>query len=141
MDIVNARKRFSKNLRRALSIRGIKQVDLANALNLPQTTISSWNTGRHLPDFDRLMMLCDYLKIPVGELVGDERHPQVSKEDKKWREVCIQQQYHIENLTKRNEELKQCVTKLTIPDKAKSSPDVLEVLKQAGATEVVIKFK
>jgi transcriptional regulator with XRE-family HTH domain len=50
---------------KALAAKNNKEV--AEALDLPPTTISSWNTGRHLPDMDRLQRLAKYLNAPVDQ--------------------------------------------------------------------------
>lgn len=65
---------FSKNLHRALSTLSIKQVDFANAIGVPPTTVSGWIIGAHEPSIDTLLTVCNYLNIPVGEMVGDTNH-------------------------------------------------------------------
>lgn len=49
------------------SLRDKNNKDIADALDIPTTTISAWNTGRHLPDMDRLQKLADYLNAPIGQ--------------------------------------------------------------------------
>lgn len=41
--------------------------EIADALGLPATTVSSWNTGRHLPDMARLQKLANYLNAPLDQ--------------------------------------------------------------------------
>lgn len=41
--------------------------DIADALELPASTVSSWNTGRHLPDMERLQRLANYLNAPIEQ--------------------------------------------------------------------------
>lgn len=65
---------FSKNLSDALSKRGIKQVDFANVLKVPPTTVSGWIRGAHEPSIDMLLTVCSYLNIPIGEMVGDKNY-------------------------------------------------------------------
>ena len=65
---------FAKNLHKAVSERGIKQVELAKVLEVPPTTVNGWMRGAHLPDIEKLMEICDYLEMPVGEMLGDHRH-------------------------------------------------------------------
>lgn len=50
------------------ALTGKNNKDIADALNLPPTTVSSWNTGRHLPDMDRLQKLANYLNAPIEQL-------------------------------------------------------------------------
>jgi transcriptional regulator with XRE-family HTH domain len=135
---------FSKNLRRVLSTRGIKQIELAEALKIPVTTVSAWNTGRHLPELERLMMLCDYLAIPVGELVGDKRHPvNVADDDR-----VLLYQAEIEELCAKNDDLVKLVGKLNTElacyreaERKCSNTDILEVLKAKGVIECVFRFE
>ena len=49
------------------ALTGKNNKDIADALNLPATTVSSWNTGRHLPDMDRLQRLANYLNAPLEQ--------------------------------------------------------------------------
>lgn len=128
MDIREQRKQFSKNLRVILSQRGIKSKDLAHELNLPATTISSWTTCRHLPDFDRLLMLCDYLDMPVSELVGDSRYQSTKKAGKDLRDL------YIRDLEAKVDELKRCVNVV----EEGSVETVLTEWKRAGVTKVTL---
>lgn len=41
--------------------------EISDALQLPATTVSSWNTGRHLPDMGRLQKLANYLNAPIEQ--------------------------------------------------------------------------
>lgn len=53
------------NYYRTVRQRSIK--DISTALNLPASTVSSWNTGRHLPDMERLQRLSEYLDAPLDQ--------------------------------------------------------------------------
>ena len=52
---------YYKNLRK------VNNKDIAEALDLPATTVSAWNTGRHLPDMDRLQRLANFLDAPLEQ--------------------------------------------------------------------------
>lgn len=56
---------FSRAMAYYKSLTGKNNKDIADALNLPATTISAWNTGRHLPDMDRLQRLSAFLNAPL----------------------------------------------------------------------------
>lgn len=58
---------FSKAMGYYKSLLGKSNKDIAEALNIPTTTISAWNTGRHLPDMERLQLLADYLQAPISQ--------------------------------------------------------------------------
>ena len=67
MDI---KKTFSKNLHREISMRGIKQVELAEAIHIPPTTLNGWIRGAHLPDIEKLIDIANYLGTHINDLVG-----------------------------------------------------------------------
>ena len=56
---------FAKNLHKAVSERGIKQVELAKVLEVPPTTVNGWMRGAHLLDIEKLMEIC------VNEFIAD----------------------------------------------------------------------
>lgn len=96
---------FAKNLHKAVSERGIKQVELAKVLEVPPTTVNGWMRGAHLPDIEKLMEICDYLEMPVGEMLGDHRHINDLDEVKHLMDVSLKQKAYIENL---EAELNEC---------------------------------
>lgn len=49
---------------------GIKQVDLAQRLNIRQNTLSNWETGKSEPDFAMLKKLAQELQTTADYLVG-----------------------------------------------------------------------
>ena len=58
---------FSRAMNYYKSLRNASNKDIADALGIPATTVSSWNTGRHLPDMERLHKLANYLKAPLDQ--------------------------------------------------------------------------
>ena len=62
---------LSKNFAVALNyyktVRQKSIKEISDALGLPASTISSWNTGRHLPDMERLQRLAEYLNAPIEQ--------------------------------------------------------------------------
>ena len=58
---------FTRAMAYYKALTGKNNKDIADALNLPPTTVSSWNTGRHLPDMDRLQKLAICLDAPVEQ--------------------------------------------------------------------------
>lgn len=58
---------FSRAMNYFKTLRGKNNKDISDALGLPATTISAWNTGRHLPDMDRLQKLANYLDAPLDQ--------------------------------------------------------------------------
>lgn len=89
---------FAKNLHKAVSERGIKQVELAKVLEVPPTTVNGWMRGAHLPDIEKLMEICDYLEMPVGEMLGDHRHINDLDEVKHLMDVSLKQKAYTEDV-------------------------------------------
>lgn len=57
----------SRALKYYKALRGKTNKDIAEALHIPEPSISTWNTGKHIPDMDRLQKLADYLDAPVDQ--------------------------------------------------------------------------
>lgn len=61
------------NIRRA---RKIKQIEVAKALGVNQSTVSGWENGTREADYETLRRLADYLGVTVDALLGrSEAHP------------------------------------------------------------------
>ena len=58
---------FSMAMAYYKNLAGKNNKEIADALNIPATTVSSWNTGRHLPDMERLQKLAIYLNAPLDQ--------------------------------------------------------------------------
>ena len=49
--------------------KNISQEDLANVLDVSRQTISKWETNQSMPDFDKIVPLCNYFGITTDELL------------------------------------------------------------------------
>lgn len=131
---------FSKNLHKALSQRSIKQVDFASVLEVPPTTVSGWIRGAHEPSIDMLLKVCNYLNIPVGEMVGDTNH-YVDKRDAQVEDLHCR----LDEVTAERDKYREITHALECEvaevkrygDKYRS---MIEMLKADGAKEISIKF-
>ncbi|HGR9170504.1 TPA: helix-turn-helix domain-containing protein, partial [Streptococcus pneumoniae] len=61
-DLKN-REYFSNNLNRVMKEKGIRQIDLHNALEIPKSTITGYVKGRSMPTSGNLQKLADYLGV------------------------------------------------------------------------------
>ena len=125
---------FAKNLHKAVSERGIKQVELAKVLEVPPTTVNGWMRGAHLPDIEKLMEICDYLEMPVGEMLGDHRHINDLDEVKHLMDVSLKQKAYIENLDLDADEglAEICVNEFIA--------DTIKAVKDAGVKKITVEF-
>ena len=63
------------------------------------------NLHKAVSDIEKLMEICDYLEMPVGEMLGDHRHINDLDEVKHLMDVSLKQKAYIENL---EAELNEC---------------------------------
>lgn len=68
-----------KSLRKA---RGLTQSELAERLNLSQSTIASWENGTRRPDLDFLPILARFFGVSVDTLLGNPM--QYEEDDETW---------------------------------------------------------
>jgi transcriptional regulator with XRE-family HTH domain len=60
-----------KRLKMARVGADLSRVQAAQALNVNERTLSSWETGRTMIPFDKALALCDLYQLNIGELSGD----------------------------------------------------------------------
>ncbi|WEV45219.1 helix-turn-helix transcriptional regulator [Streptococcaceae bacterium ESL0687] len=54
----------------------LTQEDLAQEIHVSRQTISSWETGKSLPDLENIQLLADYYEISPQVFLGDTNSPQ-----------------------------------------------------------------
>lgn len=62
--------RLSSRLSYAISIRGRKQVEIANLCNVAKTTVSQWCKGTYEPKIDKVRKIAEFLNVRETWLVG-----------------------------------------------------------------------
>ena len=60
------------NLKKIREARNITQMELAAKIEVPQSTIASWETGRALPRADKLPAIAKALGCTIDELLDAE---------------------------------------------------------------------
>lgn len=63
---------FVQQLRKAMFLKGWRQVDLKNALNESDGQISSWYNGRYRPNAEKMAKIANALCVSVDYLLGKE---------------------------------------------------------------------
>ena len=62
--------------------RNLSQEELANELDVSRQTVSKWETDQSVPDFDKIIPLCNYFGITSDELLtGDSNIKEAKKEN------------------------------------------------------------
>lgn len=63
--------------------RGLKQAELAQIFGVRQNTLSTWETGKHDPDYDMLVSIAKYFDVSTDYLLGktDDPHGLPSQEE------------------------------------------------------------
>ena len=61
--------------------KNISQEELANVLDVSRQTISKWETGQSMPDFDKIVPLCEFFGITSDELLTGNSNIQEAKKE------------------------------------------------------------
>ena len=59
--------------------RNLSQEELANVLDVSRQTVSKWETDQSMPDFDKIIPLCNYFGITSDELLTGDSNIQEAK--------------------------------------------------------------
>lgn len=63
---------FSNNLRRIMSERDLKQVEVAEAIGVSPQTFNTWISGKAIPRMGKVQLLADYFGIPKSFLMDEQ---------------------------------------------------------------------
>ena len=66
---------FVTQLRKAMFLRGMKQVELSRATGLTDSQISSWYNGRYRPNAEAMTKIAAALGVTTDYLLGKEEIP------------------------------------------------------------------
>lgn len=80
MEMYETKKIFSKNLSNLLSDQKKTQVDVAEALGVSTSTVSSWCTGEKMPRMDKVERLAKYLSVGKSDLLEENKSPVPKRE-------------------------------------------------------------
>lgn len=69
--------KLPERLKKLRKEKGLSQQDLSIALDIPRTTISSWESGSRTPELMTMQKLAEFFKVPIDYLLGrtDSRNP------------------------------------------------------------------
>ena len=66
----NENSSFSASFRSVLKAKGLKQTDVAHAIDEKVQTVNKWFTGASVPSIQQLIKMADYLNVSLDKLVG-----------------------------------------------------------------------
>lgn len=58
------------DMKKTMKEKGVRQVDVCNALGVDKATVSGWCSGRRRIGLDYLVPLADFLDITTDEILG-----------------------------------------------------------------------
>ena len=70
--MADARNTFSDNLKYALDVRGVSQLELAEKTGVSTATASYWCNGKAYPRPDKMQMIADLLHVTMSWLTTGE---------------------------------------------------------------------
>lgn len=69
--------------------KGYSQEDIANKLNVSRQTVSKWETNQSMPDFDKIVPLCDLFGITTDELLREGKEEKEKLQEMKYKTVEV----------------------------------------------------
>lgn len=73
--------------------KGITQVELAQIMNVQQTTVSKWEVGKATPDYPVLLKLSEYYGVSLEYLLGREEKSPPENQESNSRGLYIPEKY------------------------------------------------
>ena len=71
------------NIKKMRELRGLKQSDLAEILNISDKTVSSWEINRTEPKMGMIEKICKALNCKKTDIIGDDESNVLSHKDEK----------------------------------------------------------
>lgn len=65
---------FAKRLRDLRENRNLQQKELADILNVGNSTVSMWEREERVPDSETLVKIANYFDVSVDYLLGNDQH-------------------------------------------------------------------
>ncbi|MED1406015.1 helix-turn-helix domain-containing protein [Bacillus cereus] len=60
---------FGQNLKKLRGMRAMSRKDLANELDIPYVTLTTWESGSRIPNSDKLVPIANFFGVSVSDLV------------------------------------------------------------------------
>lgn len=69
--VMGTRENFAMNLKRILREQGLSQLKFSRLVNVHQTSVSHWFSGKNFPTAEQLDIIADTLGVPATDLIAD----------------------------------------------------------------------
>ena len=80
--------------------KGLSQEDVADILHVTRQTVSKWETDQSMPDFDKVVPICNLYEISTEELFHDGVSVSKNEENIHIEDTISQQNYYGNRLKK-----------------------------------------
>lgn len=64
------RKMIGENIKKACTVKGIRQVDIAEHMGVSQGSVSNWIKGTNSIDIENLAKLCRFIGVSLDQIFG-----------------------------------------------------------------------
>ena len=81
-------KKIGQFLRKLRNEKKLTQEQFAEIIGVSNRSISRWENGVNMPDFDLLIQIADYFDVSIEEILDGER--KIENMDKKMEEACTE---------------------------------------------------
>lgn len=75
LDISETAKKIGRNISNLLIERDKTQQELAEAIGVSKSTVSTWTNGKRIPRMDKVDLMCKYFGVERSAIIGDEKIP------------------------------------------------------------------
>jgi len=75
LNISETAKKIGRNISNLLIERDKTQQELAEAIGVSKSTVSTWTNGKRIPRMDKVDLMCKYFNVERSAIIGDEKIP------------------------------------------------------------------
>ena len=73
LDVSETAKKIGRNISNLLIERDKTQQELADAIGVSKSTVSTWTNGKRIPRMDKVDLMCKYFNVPRSAILGDAK--------------------------------------------------------------------
>ena len=73
LNLNETAKKIGRNISNLLIERDKTQQELADAIGVSKSTVSTWTHGKRIPRMDKVDLMCKYFNVERSAIIGDEK--------------------------------------------------------------------